>query len=143
MLHRSIKKTTYLDVVRCWLIPSNGGLFGSTGKPIDLSLSANKIEVARINELKAQKPTVVVVNFSNPWVISEIETPSSNTLLATFGTTPEALLDVVCGKFNPVGKMPISVPVSKAVVETNLSDVPGYLKKGGYALIKFGDGIKY
>lgn len=138
-----VKTPEAADVALCWLIPNNGGLFGSSGKPIDLSLSTNKIDVARINELKAQKPTVVVVNFSNPWVISEIETPSSNTLLATFGTTPEALLDVVCGKFNPVGKMPISIPVSKAAVETNLSDVPGYLKKGGYALIKFGDGKGY
>lgn len=138
-----VKTLEEADVALLWLVPNNGGLFGSTGKPIDLSLSANKIDVVRVNEVRAKKPTVVVVNFSNPWVISEIETPRAPTVLATFGTTSEALLDVVCGKFSPVGRMPVSIPVSKEAVESNLSDVPEHLKKGGYALFRFGDGTGY
>ena len=138
-----VKTVEEADVVLLWLIPNSGGLFGSTGKKIDISLSNNAIDVAYVNKIKALKPTVIAINFSNPWVISEIETEKTPSVLATFGTTYEALLDVVIGKFNPSGKMPITIPVSKEAVETNLSDVPGYKKAGNYGLFKFGDGLKY
>lgn len=138
-----VKTPEEADVVLLWLIPNNGGLFGSTGKPIDISISKNKIDVDYVNKMRALKPTVIAVNFSNPWVISEIETPKMPVLLATFGTSLDALLDVVGGRFKPSGKMPVSIPVSKAAVDNNLSDVPGYLKAGNYALFKFGDGLSY
>ena len=136
-----VKTLEEADVALLWLIPNNGGLFGSSGKPIDITLSHNKIDVAYVNKIRAAKPTVLAINFSNPWVMAEVDAPHAPTVLATFGTTLEALLDVVTGKFSPSGKMPISIPVSKAAVDGNLSDVPGYLKAGNYALFKFGDGI--
>lgn len=131
------------DVVLVWLIPSGGGLFSSQGKPIDLTLSKNRIDVAHINELIQTKPTVIVINFSSPWVIDEIDKGAAKTILATFGTTQEALLDVVSGLFNPTGKMPFTLPISQKVVEENQSDMPGYLKPKGYALFKFGHGLSY
>jgi beta-glucosidase len=62
--------------------------------------------------------------------------------MATFGTTTDAVLDVVTGAFSPTGKMPFSTPKSRKAVVENQSDVPGYLKKD-YALFKFGDGLSY
>jgi beta-glucosidase len=131
------------DVVILWLFPKNAGLFGSRGDEIKIELSANNIDVDYVNKIKSGKPTVVAINFSSPWVISEIEKEKTETMLATFGTTSDALLDVITGKFNPTGKMPLSIPVSNEVVLNNKSDVPGYLKKDGYALFKFDDGISY
>ncbi|RYU96026.1 glycoside hydrolase family 3 protein [Emticicia agri] len=130
------------DVVLVWLIPSGGGLFSSQGKPIDLSLSKNKINVPHINELINSKPTVVVVNYTNPWVIDEIDKGNAKTILATFGTTQDAVLDVITGIFNPTGKMPFSTPVSQKAAEDNKSDVPGFME-ANYALFKFGDGLNY
>jgi beta-glucosidase len=138
-----VKTPEEADVILLWLIPNNGGLFGSTGQPIDIRLSNNKIDVQRVNALRALKPTVIAVNFSNPWVVEEVDAPRAPSFLATFGTTPDALLDVVSGRFSPTGRMPISIPTSKAAVDQNLSDVPGYLKAGNYALFKFGDGMGY
>ncbi len=138
-----VKTVEEADVAVLWLVPNGGSLFNATGKKIDISLSSNKIDVAYVNKIKAMKPTVVAINFSNPWVISEIETEKTPSVLATFGTTLDALLDVLTGKFNPSGKLPVSIPVSKEAVETNLSDVPGYKKAGNYALFKFGDGLRY
>lgn len=89
------------------------------------------------------KPTVLVINYSSPWVIDEIDNPNVKTVLATFGTSTDALLDVLSGKFNPSGKMPFSTPVSRKAVLDNQSDVPGYLKSKGYALFKFGYGLSY
>jgi len=96
-----------------------------------------------VNKLKAKKPTVTVINFSNPWVINEIDDDNTNTMLATFGTTTDAILDVLTGKFNPSGKMPFSIPASTGAVLNNQSDVPGYLKGEKYSVIKFGEGIGY
>lgn len=130
------------DVVVEWLYPTTGGLFSSNGKAIELSLSKNRIDVVRLNELCKAKPTIVVVNFTNPWVIEEIE-GNTKTLLATFGTTPEAVMDVITGKFNPTGKMPFAIPVSEKAVAENKSDVPGSKENAGYALFNFGAGLNY
>lgn len=131
------------EVVLIWMIPSGGGLFSSQGKPIDLSLSKNKIDIAHINELVNTKPTIVAINFTNPWVINEIDKGNTKTIVATFGTTQEALLDIVSGVFKPTGRMPFTTPVSMKVVEESQSDVPGFKKPKEYALFKFGDGLSY
>ena len=135
------------DVVLLWLIPSAGGLFSSGGQPIELSLSKNKIDVAHVNDILNAKPTILAINFTNPWVIDEVDsgTPpegKAKSILATFGTTQEALLDIVSGAFNPTGKMPFTIPVSEKAVQENKSDVPGYLEPN-YALFKFGNGLNY
>jgi beta-glucosidase len=131
------------DVVILWLNPKSPGLFGSRGAEINIELSNNNIDVEYVNQLKAKKPSVIAINFSNPWVIKEIDTGDANTILATFGTTFDALLDVVSGKFNPTGRMPFSIPASHELVENNQSDVPGYQKSEDYALFKFDDGLSY
>jgi beta-glucosidase len=131
------------DVVVLWLIPNTGGLFSSRGAEINLELSKNNIDVEYVNKIKAQKPSVIGVNFSNPWVISEIDNGVLNTVLATFGTTTDALLDVITGKFNPTGKLPFSIPASREAVLNNKADVPGYLEPDGNAVFKFNDGISY
>lgn len=131
------------DLVLLWLIPNGGGLFSSAGKPIELSLSKNRIDVAHVNELINTKPTIIAINFTNPWVISEIDLGKTKTILATFGTTQAALLDVVSGAFNPTGKMPFTTPISEKAASENKSDVPGYMEPQGYALFKFGDGLSY
>lgn len=131
------------DLVVLWVTPTSGSLFSSTGTEIQLQLSNNKIDVTYINEVTSSKPTVVVINYSNPWVIDEIDTKNLQTVLATFGTSTDALLDVLDGKYNPTAKMPFTTPKSRQAVLDNQSDVPGYLKPEGYALFKFNEGIGY
>ena len=131
------------DVALLWLIPKTGGLFGSSGAEIKNELSENNIDVGHVNKIKSEKPTIIAINFSNPWVISEIDDNNTNTVLATFGTTTDAVLDVVSGKFNPTGKMPFSIPASREAILSNKADVPGYLEPEGYAVFKFNDGIGY
>jgi beta-glucosidase len=103
--------------------------------------------VSYINQLTAKKRTILAINYTNPWMIGEIynQDKKSNIVgvLATFGTTPEALLDVVSGKFNPGGKMPFSTPVSEEAVANQKEDVPGYLEGNGYELFKYDEGLSY
>ncbi|GAA4467036.1 glycoside hydrolase family 3 N-terminal domain-containing protein [Nibrella saemangeumensis] len=131
------------DVVLVWLVPNGGGLFSSAGKSIELSLSKNRVDVKHINDLIKGKPSIIAVNFSNPWVLDELDGASTKTVLATFGATPEALLDIVSGAYKPTGKLPFTIPVSQKAVDENKSDVPGSQEPNGYALFKFGHGLSY
>lgn len=130
------------DVVLLWLIPTTGGLFASADKPIDLTLSKNKIDLAHVNALMSSKPTLLAINCSNPWVLSEIE-GEAKTILATFGTTPDALIDIIGGAYKPTGKLPFTIPASQQAVVDNKSDVPGMQEPKGYALFPFGTGLTY
>jgi len=141
-----VKTPGEADVLILWLQPTGNALFGSTGTPISLSLSKCGVDVPYVNKLTAKKPTILVVNYTNPWVINEVyneKTKNVTGVLATFGTTAEALLDVITGKFNPSGKMPFSTPVSDLAVENQKEDVPGYMEGEGYALFNYDEGLSY
>ncbi|MCU0454746.1 MAG: glycoside hydrolase family 3 C-terminal domain-containing protein [Bacteroidales bacterium] len=135
------------DMAILWITPTGNALFGSSGTPISMSLSKNNVDTEYINKISSNKPTILVINYTSPWVIDEIYNESTvkniKGVLATFGTTPDALLDVITGKFNPAGKMPFATPVSDAAVEGNKEDVPGYLEPEGYALFKYDEGLSY
>jgi beta-glucosidase len=131
------------DVCLLWLTPNMGSLFNTKeGEAIELQLSKNKIDIAHINDITKAKPTIIAINYTSPWVIDEIDNVAVKTVLATFGTTQDALLDIVSGNFKPTGKMPFTTPISRQAVLDNQSDVPGYMKPN-YAKFKFGDGLSY
>jgi beta-glucosidase len=141
-----VKTPGEADAIILWLQPTGNALFGSTGAPISLSLSQCGVDVPYVNKLTAKKPTILVVNYTNPWVIDEVynnRTKNITGVLATFGTTTDALLDVITGKFNPSGKMPFSTPVSDLAVENQKEDVPGYMEGEGYALFNYDEGLSY
>ncbi|MGE5205851.1 MAG: glycoside hydrolase family 3 C-terminal domain-containing protein, partial [Chlamydiota bacterium] len=99
----------------------------------DIALSPlTGVDVARVKQIEAAKPTVLVINFINPWIINEVE-PGAAALLATFDVKAEALLDVVMGRFKPTGKLPLTVPADQAAVNKNAPDVPGYAEAFDYA----------
>lgn len=61
--------------------------------------------------------------------------PYTDALLAGFDTYPWATLEVILGKFSPVGKMPITLPRNDSVLAVDENgvcispnDVPGYDK---------------
>jgi beta-glucosidase len=141
-----VKTPAEAEILILWLQPTGNSLFGSTGEPISLSLSKCTVDVSYVNKLTAKKPAVLVVNYTNPWVINEVYNEKTKNIvgvLATFGTTADALLDVITGKYNPTGKMPFSTPVSDLAVTNQKEDVPGYLEGNGYALFNYDEGLNY
>jgi len=132
------------DVILLWLIPKGPSLFEADGSPLHVDLSSNNIDVKYVNGLIAKKPTILAINYTNPWAIDQIYDSASPTvegILATFGTTPEALLDIVTAKVQPSARMPFSTPISDAAAQNQQSDVPGYQEAGDYALFTFDEGI--
>jgi beta-glucosidase len=142
-----VKTPEEADEIVLWITSGSKSLFDADGAPLYLSLSKNAVDINYINNLTAKKPTILLINYTNPWVIDEIYNDKNKgnikAVLATFGTTAEAVLDVVTGKFNPTGKMPFTTPVSEEAAQNQKSDVPGYLKGINYPLFKFNEGISY
>jgi beta-glucosidase len=142
-----VKTPEEADEIILWITSGSKSLFDADGTPLYLSLSKNAVDVNYINNLTVKKPTILVINYTNPWVIDEIYNDKNKgnikAVLATFGTTTEAVLDVVTGKFNPTGKMPFTTPISEEAAQKQQSDVPGYLKGTAYPLFKYNEGLRY
>ncbi len=84
-------------------------------------------------------PTIVNMYLDRPAVIPEIAEKCAG-LIANFGATDTALLDVIFGKFKPEGRLPIEMPSSMEAVRNQYEDVP-YDSKD--PLYKFGYGLSY
>ncbi|MEH7097337.1 glycoside hydrolase family 3 protein [Neobacillus vireti] len=97
--------------------------------------------VDRIIEIQKTVPTITAINFTNPWLIDQIE-PNAAAVVATFGTKAEAIVDVIRGKFNPTGKLPFTIPANKAAVDNEVGDIPGYEEDPSY-VYKNKSGDKY
>jgi beta-glucosidase len=135
------------DVVLLWLKPSIRPLFPADDSPLEVDLSSCAIDTDYVNALTAKKPTILAINYSNPFAINEIYNEQTKNrymgVLATFGVEPDALLDIISGKYHPTGKMPFTTTISQQAVETNKEDVPGYDEGPDYALFNFGEGLAY
>ena len=85
------------------------------------------------------KPVVVAIHLDRPYVIPEIARESA-ALLATFGASDEAVLDVVTGSFAPTGKLPFELPSSMDAVRAQKEDVAF---DSAQPLFPFGAGLTY
>ncbi len=69
------------------------------------------------------KPVVVVVNVTRPVVLAELE-PYADAILLTFGVQNQAVLDIISGKAEPSGLLPMQLPADMRAVEEQAEDVP-------------------
>jgi beta-glucosidase len=92
-----------------------------------------------ILDLLRTVPTIVDIYLDRPAVFPEINALAKG-VLADFGASDAAVLDVVFGKAKPEGHLPIELPSSMAAVRAQKEDVP-YDSKD--PLYKFGYGLSY
>ncbi|MFJ5758776.1 glycoside hydrolase family 3 N-terminal domain-containing protein [Neobacillus sp. NPDC093182] len=92
---------------------------------IDINETTGVSDLDRIVEIQKTVPTITALNFTNQWLINELE-PNAAALIGTFGTLQEAAFDVITGEFNPVGKLPFAIPASAKAVEREVGDVPSF-----------------
>jgi beta-glucosidase len=68
-------------------------------------------------------PTIVVIYLDRPAVIPEISA-EAHALLADFGASDAAVLDVIFGVARPEGKLPFELPSSMTAVRNQKEDLP-------------------
>jgi beta-glucosidase len=96
-------------------------------------------EKERILDLLETIPTIVDITLDRPAVIPEIAEKSAG-LLADFGASDAAVLDVIFGKFKPGGKLPFELPSSMEAVKKQKEDLPYDSEK---PVFPFGHGLTY
>lgn len=95
-------------------------------------------------EIGDPKKVVLSIYFRAPYVLDDASgLKNAGAILATFGVTDLAMLDVLSGKFKPQGKMPFALPKTLKAVEEQKSDLPGFDETADGALYKFGYGLTY
>lgn len=107
---------------------------------IDISFPTGKWD--NIKKLASSgKPTIVAFNPTGSSVVlpSDLKQVAKGTIMI-FDALDNALLDVVFGKFNPVGKLTFEIPASMDDVTKQLEDVPFDAPNKAF---KFGDGLSY
>ncbi len=113
------------------------GLLGKLFSSGDLDFKGKALD--EIMQILDHVPSVVDVYLDRPAVIPEIAAASKG-LLANFGASDEALLDVIFGKVNPSAKLPFEMPSSMEAVRNQKEDMP-YDSKD--PLFPFGSGLSY
>jgi beta-glucosidase len=96
-------------------------------------------EKSRILGLLAQVPTVVEIYLDRAAVIPEIAAGAA-ALLADFGASDAAVLDVIFGRSAPSGRLPFELPSSMEAVRRQNPDVPFDSEN---PLFPFGYGLSY
>ncbi len=69
------------------------------------------------------KPVLVTITISNPMVFGEFE-KDADAIVGEFGVQTEALLDIISGKVEPSGLLPLQMPIDMTTVEKQFEDVP-------------------
>ncbi|KAI1763841.1 glycoside hydrolase family 3 protein [Hypoxylon sp. FL1150] len=103
------------------------------------SLEFSAEERQRQAKMYAAVPTVVDMMLDRPPAVPEVA-ESAVAMLASFGSSSEAFLDVVFGVYEPEGKLPYDLPRSNEAVEAGMEDVPFDARD---PVFKFGHGLRY
>ena len=111
---------------------------GAGSWEITPSLSDIKAVMSAVGE----NNTVLAIYFRQPYVLDEASgVKNAGAILATFGVSDAALMDVISGRFNPSGKMPFALANNAEAIVTQASDAPGYDTED--TLFPFGFGLSY
>lgn len=110
--------------------------------------AANVMDLQTILDTKAMmkgKPVVVSVTANKPMVFAEFEKEVSGIIL-NFGISTQAVLDIMFGKYEPSGLLPVQMPANMVTVEKQAEDLPFdmevYIDQAGHAY-DFGYGLNW
>lgn len=116
-----------------------GYLFGTWIHEGSLAFREGDPDYEEFKRVSALVPTVVTVYLERPAILAPIR-DHARAVIANFGVSDQALLDVLTGRAAPEGKLPFELPASMEAVGAQRPDVP-YDSPG--PLYPFGFGRSY
>ncbi|MDR0738209.1 MAG: glycoside hydrolase family 3 C-terminal domain-containing protein [Prevotellaceae bacterium] len=93
------------------------------GKTVTASNTMDLNTVLTTKEMMGDKPVIVVVNVSRGIVLNELE-GKVDAILARFSVGEQPVLDIISGKHEPSGLLPMQIPANMSTVEKQQEDVP-------------------
>jgi beta-glucosidase len=116
-----------------------GYLFGAWIHEGSLAFRDGDPDYEAFKQVSAVVPTVVTVYLERPAILAPIR-DRARAVIANFGVSDAALLDVVTGRAKPEGTLPFELPSSMETVAAQRSDVPHDSPR---PLYPFGFGRRY
>lgn len=105
----------------------------------DLDFKDGQPPFEALKGASGRKPLVVVVSLDRPAVLTNVA-PLAASLVADFGVSDAALLDVLTGKAQPAGTLPFELPSSMEAVRAQAEELP---HDSTNPLFRFGFGLRY
>lgn len=93
------------------------------GKEANASNITDLYTILETKEKMKGKPVIVSITASRPMVFHEFE-PMIDGILLNFGTSEQALLEILSGKVEPSALLPTQMPANMKTVELQFEDVP-------------------
>lgn len=93
------------------------------GKSVTASNSTDLQTILTTKKQMRDRPVVVIVNVFRPLVFKEFE-PYVDAILLRFNINEQPALDVVSGRYEPTGLLPLQMPANMETVEKQNEDVP-------------------
>ena len=116
-----------------------GYIFGAMHHEGSLAFRDGSPDFEAFKRVSAIVPTIVTVYLDRPAILTPLK-ERAGALIANFGVSDEALLDVITGRATVRGKLPFELPSSMEAVEAQRSDVP---YDSARPLYPFGFGSRY
>lgn len=93
------------------------------GKTVTASNVMDLRTILDTKEMMKGKPVIVSVTAFKPMIFSEFE-KEVNGIVLNFGVSTQAVLDIISGKTEPSGLLPLQMPADMKTVEEQKEDVP-------------------
>jgi len=116
--------------------------FAGFGRGVEVDIQLPEETLKQIKAVSSTGiPTIVVLNLSGSLVVLPRELLDvSNATFMVFDVLDTALLEVIFGRFNPVGKLPFEIPSSMEAVRNQLEDIPFDSED---PIFEYGHGLSY
>ena len=92
-------------------------------KTVTVSNSSDLSTILTTKSQMGNKPVIVVVNISRPMIFNEFESRVDG-IIARFGIGEQAIMDIISGKYEPSGLLPLQMPANMNTVEKQKEDIP-------------------
>jgi beta-glucosidase len=99
-----------------------GYVFGAMQHEGNLGFRSGEKDFEAFLKTSAMVPTIVTIYLDRPAILTPL-TVHARAVLANFGVSDAALLDVITGRAKPEGKLPFELPSSMQAVTAQRSDV--------------------